>query len=181
MVIARKTRLSLAALVAPLLMITACGVNVGEGQPRNVDVDIRTTVGGLLVRTGVDVSDTGLPVYPGANPLRDNEEPPNANVSIGTPLFGMDVVAAKFQSDDPPETIVAFYRKQMRAYGDVTECRGDTDFKGRSGSQHPVCRERRVSRAIQLIVGSEERHRLVSVRPRGSGSEFAVVYIHARG
>jgi len=32
----------------------------------------------------------------------------------------------------------------------------------------------------QLAVGTEERHRLVSVKPRGSGSEYSVVFVQTR-
>jgi len=91
------------------------------------------------------------------------------------------VVAAKFEGDDDPEAIVDFYKKEMRSFGDVTECRGDLDFRGRPGSQRPVCREKPSSREIQLVAGTEERHRIVVVKPRGRGSEFAVVYIQTHG
>lgn len=30
---------------------------------------------------------------------------------------------------------------------------------------------------MQLAVGTEERHHLVVVKPRGTGSEFAVVFV----
>jgi hypothetical protein len=33
---------------------------------------------------------------------------------------------------------------------------------------------------MQLAVGSNSRHRVVSVKPRPNGAEFSVVYIHAQ-
>jgi hypothetical protein len=40
-----------------------------------------------------------------------------------------------------------------------------------------VCKEDLASRETQLVAGTEDSHRLVSVKPRGNGSEFAVVSI----
>ena len=122
------------------------------------------------------------PLDQGAQPVRDEgEQPGSANVNIGAGRFGVRVVAMKFESDDAPESIVDFYRNQMSTYGEVTECRGDIDFRGRSGAEQPVCDEKPSSREIQLVTGTAEQHRIVDVQPRGSGSEFAVVYIQTRG
>jgi hypothetical protein len=33
----------------------------------------------------------------------------------------------------------------------------------------------------ELMVGSPDRHRIVSVKPKGSGSQFALVYVQTRG
>jgi len=37
------------------------------------------------------------------------------------------------------------------------------------------------SHSTQLAVGTEERHRLVSVKPRGNGSEYSLVYVQVNG
>jgi hypothetical protein len=176
--------LALAAVVAAAMVSTACDVSVRkDADGDKADVDIRTPVGAVSVRTGVDASGTGLPAYPGARILRDDHhDTGSADVNIGNSLFGVKVVAANFASDDAPDRIVDYYRTQMKAFGEVTECRGDIDFRGRRGARRPVCKEKwSGSRQIQLATGTEERHRLVSVKPRGGGSEFATVYIETRG
>jgi len=61
----------------------------------------------------------------------------------------------------------------MRAFGDVSECRGEVNFK----NGRPECRSRPRSTDVQLLVGTEQRHRIVSVKPRGQGTEFALVSI----
>ena len=38
------------------------------------------------------------------------------------------VAALKYLSDDQPNEIAEFYRKELAAYGHVTVCRGDLDF-----------------------------------------------------
>ena len=173
------TTLVLAGLLSGLLL-TGCSVDVQEeARGDRKRVDVRTPVGAVRVNTNVPTPATGLDVYPGARPTQDGDGPRSADVSIGAPFFGVQVVAAKFASDDAPGQVAEFYRKALGAYGEVTECRGDIDFKGRSGSR-PVCRERRRSNVLQLVAGTERRHRLVSVEPRGDGSEFAVVFIQTR-
>jgi len=175
------SQLMMAAVVTASLPLAACSIDVSEDDtPGRKDVDIRTPVGAMSVQTGVDV-ETGLRVFPGAEPLHERDAPESANVNIGTSLFGVKVAAAKFESDADPSTILAFYRSEMKTYGDVTECRGDVDFRGPSRDRRPVCREDRREDEIQLVVGTEGRHRLVSVKPRGDGTEFAVVYIQTRG
>jgi hypothetical protein len=164
------------------LWMSACGLDVREQETTGGKaVDVRTPLGAMSVETDVAVPDTGLPLYPGARVRRHADDPWSANVSIGLPFVDVKVVAAKYEHDAAPDAIVAFYRKAMSSYGDVTECRGEVDFRARSGTTRPVCDEGRSRRETQLVVGTEERHRLVSVKPRGTGSEFSVVYIQTSG
>jgi hypothetical protein len=91
------------------------------------------------------------------------------------------VIAANYESDDAQDKILDFYRREMRTYGPVTECRGDIDFRGGPGGRRAVCQERPSERDIQLVTGTEDRQRLVSVKPRSGGSEFSLVYVNTRG
>jgi hypothetical protein len=171
-----RDRLLAAALTLAALSLIACDVDVHEkGKDKNVDV--HTAFGDISVRTSEGGPDTGLPVYPGAQPLRDeDEEPENADIKVASSHFGMHVAAAKFESKDAPQAIVDFYKDKLGSYGAVIECKGEIDFEGEPGQ--PVCREKPDSSEIQLVAGaSEENHRMVAVKPRGSGSEFAVVHI----
>ena len=144
------------------------------------NVDIKSVLGDVSVRTDVKNPDTGLAVYPGAQPLREHDDPESADVNINTRWFGVKVVAANYESGDAQDKILEFYRKEMKAFGAVTECRGDVDFRGPSGSKRAVCKEKSSSRDVQLVTGTEERQRIVAVKPRGSGTEFALVYVMTR-
>ena len=161
--------------VVGLLLLAACDVDVQEkGKDKNVDV--RTPFGNISVRTSEDGPDTGLPVYPGAKALRDkDEEPESAEIDLGMSFVGLHVAAGKFESPDAPQAIVDFYRDKMSSYGAVVECRGDIDFEGEA--KEPACKEDAASEEIQLVAGTGENHRLVAVKPRGGGSEFALVSI----
>jgi hypothetical protein len=169
--------------VALVLPLAACSIDVAKNDAgRNSGVDVRTPVADVSVHRDPDAArDIGLPVYPGAVVSRDPDEE-SGRVSFQTPWFGLGVAAAKFESEAPAETVVAFYRREMRPYGRVTECRGELDFEGDRGFERPVCKESR-SRlaAVQLLAGSEESRRMVAVKPRGQGSEFLIVLVTARG
>ena len=175
------TLLTAAALVALALPITACDIDVqkeeADGQAK---VDITTPVGNVSVRTNVDTPDTGIAVYPGAQPLRD-DDPESADVNVGNSTFGVKVLVARFESSDAQDKVIDFYRNELKAYGDVIECRGDVDFRGRGEARRPVCREKAFERDLQLAAGPEESQRIVTVKPRGDGTEFALVYVQTRG
>ncbi|MGH9671054.1 MAG: hypothetical protein ACRD3A_13195 [Terriglobales bacterium] len=169
-----------------LLGLAACSMTVdkkGEGESKK-NVDIQTPFGGLKVRTEVDPKEIGLPVYAGARRVpAEGHDSSSANVTLGIPGFGMKVIAAKFESDDSSDKVLEFYRKEMKTYGKVTECRGDIDLKGDPGSQEVTCKEGVTSamrNKVELAVGSSS-HRIVSVEPRGSGCKFALIYLQMHG
>ena len=170
--------------VALLLAATGCGMRVEEkSEGKETKVEITTPVGELKVRSNeeFDVKDIGLPAYPGARRSQEKWES-GAHVSISTALFGLKVVAAQFESDDEPKKVLAFYRPHLERYGKVTECRGDVDFRGETGSKEIVCKPSRVDGdETSLVVGTEERFRVVGVHPHGKGSKFGLAFISLRG
>jgi hypothetical protein len=175
-----QTRLTLVAAAFALVATTGCGIDVHEAE-RGKSVDIKSVLGHVSVRTNVDNADTGLPVYPGAQPRRERGEDDSANVNVSSRWFGVRVVAAKYQSDDPNEKILEFYRHEMKTYGSITECRGNVDFRGSGGHRRAVCKENSSSDEVQLVTGSEDRQRVVAVKPRAGGSEFSLVFVNTRG
>src|SRR5690242_3791020 len=130
-----KARLALALVLAfgILLALPGCSVNVkknGEGQEKKVDIE--TPLGALHVSKDADVRDIGLPVYPGARRKEHGEgdHDNNAHVNISSSLFGLKVVAIEYLSDDPPEKIIAFYKDQLKRYGEVLECHNNSNSAG---------------------------------------------------
>ena len=160
------------------LSVAACSIDVHEHPSgRDKDVDIRTPLGDMSL-SSTAVPDTGLPVYPGAQPFRERDEDGNANVRIDSWLFDLDVAAAKFRTPARPEQVVEFYRGEMATLGEVVECRGEIDFKGRDGHQHAVCDPEFMERDTQLVVGTGNNHRMVVVTPRSGGAQFSIVRIN---
>jgi hypothetical protein len=171
-----KTALFLLNVSVAAASVAACEIRVGPDEGRNPrDVDIDTPLGDLTVRSDTQPSDVGVAVYPGAQLLEDVDDPSRANVSIASPFVDLEVSAMKFASADAPDAIAEFYRRELSRYGPVTVCRGDLDFEDESS---PRCQSRRRNREqLQIGVGTKGNFRLASVKSRGVGSEFAVVYV----
>lgn len=174
-----------AALLFGAIAFSGCSISTHENdKSKKNDVDIRTPFGSLSVREGhTDVKDTGLALYPGARVKKDSdEEHQNANVDISSSLFGVKVVAMKFESDDSPDKVLAFYRKEMGKYGKVVDCTGgfNLNFHGHHDKNAEVTCEGHDSGheyKEELKVGTENNQRVLAIKPQGSGSEFALVYV----
>jgi hypothetical protein len=185
-------RLHLAPVSTALLclaVLVGCSVTTydkGEGKKKN-DVDIRTPFGSLSVREGqTNIKDTGLPLYPGARPRKDGDnERHNANVDISSSLFGLKVVALKFESDDAQDKVLNFYRKEMGKYGNVVDCSGgggfSMNFRRHDKDAEVTCEGHDTGHEYKevLKVGTENNQRILAIRPSGNGSVFALVYVRA--
>jgi len=171
----RHSILSPAALMMAVLPLAACSIDVNKHDSgRSADVDIRTPTGTLAVRTAVPAEATGLAVYPNASPARKDGHDESADVDIDTAWFGVKVVAAKFESNDDPAKVVAFYRDEMARYAPYIECRGHVRWHG---NDRPSCRDGS-SHAVELVAGVKNRQRIVVVKPQhDGGTEFALVYV----
>lgn len=186
-------RLALALAIASILLATACSVNVKKNDETGQDkkVDIETPLGGIHVSSDADARDTGLPVYPGARLKKKDSagDEKSANVNISGPGFALKVVALEYQSDDAPDKLVAYYKEQLKRFGNVLECRTDKhggevsdigDRKGK-GDDPVTCDSGHKGSNIELKVGQRNDQHIVSVEPEGNGSKLALVYVRARG
>lgn len=179
---------ALASVAVLLLALAACNIRT-EKRADNKKVDIETPFGGIHVGTDTSAQDTGLSAYPGARlkpsdsddegRMRDRH---SANVNVEFGNFGVRVVALDYLTDDPPDKVVSYYRNELKKYGPVLECP-----KGLVESKHDGLRELKCSDSgrqeagrLDLAVGVPERQRIVSVKPRGKGAEFALVYVQVR-
>lgn len=192
----RAFRIVAAALLAALTVLLlagafGCGVSVNDDKKAQ-KVDIQTPMGSLNVHTQIDPKDIGLALYPGARQVSDDSDhnDSSANVNISSPLFGVKVIAAKFQTDDSPDKVLQFYRKELAAKGKMIECPDgvDADVKGNDASewkQEVRCRNTpepgRVTGEVDMAVGTRNHHHIVNVKPDGKGSRFALVYVETRG
>jgi len=170
--------------------VLACSVSVKDHDGDNSKVDISTPIGGIHVNEDADVRDIGLAVYPGARKKEktNDHDSKSANVNISSSLFGVKVVAIEYESDDPPEKVLAFYQDQMKKYGRVVQCRtnkhgGDLTVHAghKDGSHEVTCEGDNAGNVVELKAGTEDNQHLVSVEPQGKGTDFALVYILTRG
>jgi len=187
--------LSSVAILASLALLPACSVSVKDnGDDGASKVDIKTPVGGIHVDENADVRDTGLPVYPGARKKGKNKDgdEKSANVNISTFGFGLKVVALEYESDDPPDKIIAYYQDQLKRYGNVLQCH-DGGFKidddvpvvgGKKGyvvGDKLKCDSDDGGKKVELKAGTSDNQHIVAIEPEGKGSDFAIVWLRVRG
>lgn len=168
-----------AACVCVVMALSGCEIRVHKDDDRRPDtVRVDTPLGDVDVRTDVQASDVGLPIYPGARRVNDPDDGHgSANVSVDSPFGEVSVAALKLESDDAPDAVVAYYERELRTYGAVTVCRGNIDFDKPGGTRPPQCRERRGTRQVDVAAGTEDDFHMASVSPRGSGAQFALVAV----
>jgi hypothetical protein len=159
-----------------------------ESNDQSDNFDVRSIVGDLYVGKDADAEKAGLPLYPGARPKQEKDNDP-LNFGILTESFGLKLVVAKYESDDTPDKILAFYRGKLKKYGKVLECHNLNDNSGSETDAHAAhpkvlkCEGDNSGPVRELKVGTEDNARIVAVEPGdgGKGSTFTIVYLYKRG
>lgn len=150
--------------------------------------DVRSSVGDLHVGKDADAQKAGLPLYPGARPKHEDDNEP-LNFGILTEAFGLKLVVAKYESNDPAEKILAYYKEKMKKYGKVLECHNTNDNSGfhadsNDDENRPLkCEGDNSGPVRELKVGTENNARIVAIES-GEGDKsttFAIVYVRSRG
>ncbi len=170
------------SLFSALLMMLPSAAQDAE---KDKSVDVRSPMGDLHVGKDADAQKAGLPLYPGARPKHDPNEQA-VNLGLLTENFGLKLVVAKYETDDPPEKVLSFYREKMKKYGKVLECRGKDDDSSdnnnvdENASKPLKCGGDNTGPVRELKVGTEGNARIVAVEDPESkkGTSFAIVYLH---
>lgn len=190
-----NTRLTVVTIACAALALTAC-VNVSKtGNGDNVDV--KTPFGSVSVRTDqVKPEETGLDVYPGSAlvPQRGHDHD-QANVNISSPWGQLKVIALNYHSDDAPEKVLGWYRKDLQQkYGKFLECRGN-EFgvhKRDNSDNELTCGSEKGNgknfsytsndtNTLELKTGTDDKQHIVAVKPENGGSNIALVYVQKHG
>ncbi len=187
----KRTNAALLAILFSMLLFSGCTVKSTDGKNGKENVDIKTPFGSIKVDETADPRDTGLPLYAGAKPYeKEGKDGHNsANVNISSGLLGVKVVVLEYTTPDPPDKVRDFYRKAMASYGKVIECKGSYGNayhadQSKKDDDRPVdCSDVHGDNndEVQLKVGKENHERVVGVRPDGTGTRFALVYVNSRG
>jgi hypothetical protein len=160
-----------------------------DAQSQDKSFDVRSSVGDLHLGKDADAQAAGFALYPGARPKREENNDP-VNFGILTEGFGFKIVVAKYESDDAPAKVLAFYRDKLKKYGKVLECHtsehgGDAhvDDNGDKHSKELKCDGDNTGSVTELKVGSEDNQHVIAAEPRDghSGTTFTLVYVYARG
>jgi hypothetical protein len=125
-----KTRKAIGLLAGMALMagLAGCRIRVDKGangEDKNVQVD--TPFGGVHVNTNqTSAADLGLPVYPGAQQVADDDKHKSADVHLGFGEWELRVRAVSYETADTEDQVATFYKKALGRYGDVITCHGNT-------------------------------------------------------
>src|SRR5215470_115966 len=184
-------------LVLTAVVASSACVNVKKGENGD-NVDVKTPFGSVSVRTDqVKPEETGLNVYPGARLVpKHGHDHDQANVNIASPWGQLKVIALNYHSDDTPEKVLDWYRKDLqRKYGKFLECKGgDVSVHGRDEDQgnQLTCGSERSngkdftfssgdSKTLELKTGTNDKQHIVAVKPEDGGSNIALVYLQKHG
>ncbi len=122
-----RRKIVAAAGVALMVSVIGCRVRTekdANGDEKNVQID--TPFGGVHVNTDqMTAADLGLPVYPGAELIKDDDKHKSADVHMGFGEWQLRVRAVSYGTPDAQDKVVAFYKKALGRYGDVLTCQGD--------------------------------------------------------
>src|ERR1035441_10246369 len=118
---------TLAAGLALAIGLAGCSVQVEKGAngvEKNVQVD--TPFGGVHVNTDqTTAADLGLPVYPGAETVKNDDKHKSADIHLGFGEWQLRVRAVSYATPDSKEQVTVFYKKALGRYGDVITCQGN--------------------------------------------------------
>lgn len=184
----RVRALPQAIVLGTLLSVLGCHVQVDKGKngdDKTVRVD--TPLGGLHVRSDqTSAGDLGLPVYPGAQVTPDNEGDKSADVHLGFGQWQLRVLVVSYNTPDPKEKVIDFYKNAMGRFGDVIECQGNRPVgKVSMTSEGLSCNEESRGQVhvngmdndsgFTLRAGSRRHQRLFALKNSDEGTRFALI------
>jgi len=136
----------------------AVRVQVKQDHGGQKHVSITTPVGSMQVNKGVDESSLGLPIYPGATPVKEK-----GSATVNFDILDeakLQVLAGKFETSDSLDKVQAFYHDrlgdQVTKYKDRDE-EGKTVFEIKHDKQDQVVALKRYGNktVIELVRVSE--------------------------
>ena len=184
--------------LAVSLGVAGCRVHVDKdsnGKEKKVQVD--TPFGGVHVNTDqITASDLGLPVYPGAQSVTDDDKHKSADVHMGFGQWQLRVKAVSYGTPDSREQVAAFYKKALGRYGDVITCNGNSpvgtptvtregltcEDNGNNSKSKVQFDENDFRHDFQLKAGSKRHQHIVGFEDSKNGkTRFALVALDLPG
>lgn len=173
-------------------MLSGCHVETNKSGDSK-DVKISTPFGGMNVKTNDSdvMGSIGLPAYPGAQPVKNDNDHGSADVNMSFGGFQLRVKAASFHSDDSPEKVEAFYRNGLKRYGDVIACRDNMAVgspvrtsEGLTCDNHKgthISVDDNPKHHLELKAGSQQHQHVVSIDPDAGATKFGLVALDLPG
>lgn len=184
----------LAGTVLVLGLTAGCHVDTHK-DGNSDDVKIATPFGGMSVKTNENVVEggVGLSVYPGAVLQKGDNKHDNgaADVNLSFGSFHLGVKALSYKTTDPPDKVMAFYRKDMARYGAVIQCRDNRPIGKPDRTQdglscvHNDNQHMQVNdddaKNDQLKAGSLAHQHIVAIDPDGAGTKIGLIALDLPG
>ncbi len=179
------------------LVLCGCRIDEHKGVGHD-DVKIATPFGGMSVKTDDQTvqAKVGLDVYPGATLEKktrrdkdgDDHDSGAADINMSFGSFHLGVKAVSYTTPDPPEKVIAFYRKDMARYGQVIFCKNDHPVGSPTVTQDGLTCEKNKNSNIhvnsdeggadgELKAGSKLHQHIVAIDQQGSGTKFGLVML----
>jgi len=191
---------NLTAVILLFGAVVVAGCRIDDKKSGNGDdVKIATPFGGMSVKTD-DASvaqRTGIPLYPGATQEekkdKDGHDSGSADINMSFGSFQLRVKAASFRSTDPPEKVLAFYRKGLERFGPVIECKDHhpvgspthtpegLDCSDDDRHSNGVNVDDDLSGKTELKAGSKQHQHIVGIDADGTGTKIGLVALDLPG
>ena len=160
-----------------------------DSKGKEKTVQVETPFGGVHVNTDqTTAADLGLPVYPGARPVTDDDQHKSADVHLGFGEWQLRVKAVTYSTPDDRDKVAAFYKKALSRFGDVITCNGNqpvgtptTTHEGltcEDGGKNSKVHfdDRDFKENFQLKAGSKRHEHIVGFdEPNGDKTKFVLV------
>jgi len=168
-------------------LLAGCSIAVDKaknGDDKNVKID--TPLGGVHVSSDdTTAADVGLPVYPGAKMSQEKDGDKSADIHFGFGDWQFRLKVVKYESSDPPDRILAFYKKALGRYGDVIQCSGPNPVgtptitrEGLTCAKSENSHEVKIDSPESLRAGSKRHQHIMGIEKNdGSGTVFSLVEI----
>ncbi len=167
------------------LLLSGCHIE-SHKNGKNDDVNIGTPFGSMQVKTNDKASTAGIGLtqYPGSVPANDDGNNDSADVNMSFGSFHLGVKAAGFQTPDSTDKVLAFYKNDLKRYGDIIQCQGKHSVgKPDRTSQGLTCDENsgahhgniEVGSGMELRTGSPQRQHIVAIESRDGGTKIGLV------
>jgi hypothetical protein len=129
----------------------------------------------------------GLAVYPGAQAIYDDgNDNHSADVDMSFGHFQLRVKKASYRTNDAPDKVEAFYRTELKHYGDVIACRNGKLVGSparteqgltcdRDRDHHVTVDDHEGKDELELKTGSTQHQHVVEINADGGGTKIALV------
>jgi hypothetical protein len=140
---------------------------------------------GAVLSPEAKAKDVQLPVYPGSRPHKEKDDDSvGANLGLWGGGSGFKMAILKMETDDSPEKVATYYKKELAKYGTVLDCSkprsSSEEASQRDSSKVLTCGEDKPeSGGLLFKSGTKEKQHIVGIQPLGNGTFYQLIYIGA--